>query len=842
MNEKKPAKWISSEWFYALVSLWTLITFVVAQSVYEVLAANPEFLTVRRVSNLQLVEIILVFNLLSALGLFLFWAVSRKLHRGVARIFLSGAYFLLFFAFFLQIHNAYLAEWQPFPHSYLLWIVPASLLLLASLRFENTFRSFVLILSPTVLLFPILFLSRTWTGPQQVPPEIRQIAQAASLTDGHKVFPPVFLLVFDELTQHILLDDEGQIDGTRFPNFKKLADESYWFRNTTANAEETLGSIPVILTGNFPRSRDASYRTYPNNLFTLLHPYYRDMYIYEMDTEFCIQTLFRCPDKEIESSHSEFLRDLFYLYVARVLPVNINVNRRNMTRTWDPFRTIRDQTTARVERFETFVNSLGSQEGNSAFYYYHNPQTHSPYALTSDGKVYEATPANFDQRYKRQAPILKDLVDRYRMQVGYGDRQLGSLLTHLEELALYDRALIILTSDHGVSWKLESPGRFLSEENAEMVLTVPLFIKPPHLRKGTVSDQDVQLIDIVPTIADLLGIPVPWEHEGRSVFATRSKERLKVAYNANGNRFEFPKDLGLTRIEEQFSTEPPRSPLLGQALDSFTVRNDEEVAGWLDNISEQLIEMEADGDEFPVSVYGWAALLDKQSVPELIAVAVNGTIVSVTTPCCERPEVARLLGGPGLLKSGWRARFSTRYLSEGANVVTAYVVVETERKTLVALRTMEQNVIHRNTAKRRETSSLIGQRVDTMSVQQNDAIVGYLDTLPVSRITLHPNNDETEILAYGWAAIVSEGKIPSQIAVAVNGTIVALTSPCCVRPDVAKHLQNKVFLNSGWEASLSSRHLHPGENKVRAYVVLDAKAKELAPLRVVKNTIHAIPR
>src|SRR2546430_8556651 len=53
---------------------------------------------------------------------------------------------------------------------------------------------------------------------------------------------------------------------------------------------------------------------------------------------------------------------------------------------------------------------------------------------------------------------------------------------------------------------------------------VPLFVKRPWQRGGAVDDGSARSIDIVPTIADALGIKVPWHLDGESLFA-RSEER-----------------------------------------------------------------------------------------------------------------------------------------------------------------------------------------------------------------------------------------------------------------------------------------------------------------------------
>jgi hypothetical protein len=618
---------MSSDWFYVLVSLLTLETFVVAQSVYDILASNQAFLAVRQVTNQRLLEIILVFNLLPVLVLFLLWALCRRLHTGLSRAFLSVVYFVLFFAFFLQAHNAYLSGWQPFPQSYLLWIVPSALLVFVSLRFEKPFRSFVLALSPVVLIFPLLFLNRTWTTPKALLPEGSLAVQKEVSQTGKKNLPPIFLLVFDELTTHALLDKDGQIDGTRFPNFKKLASESYWFRNATANAEYTNRSIPVILTGNFPIGKDPSYRAYPNNLLNFLYPHY-EIYVHELMTHFCVQQFFHCPD----TGDSGVLTDIFYLYAARVLPKSVNVELPNLTQTWGPFRSVQEEMRERIKRFRDFSVSLDSSSEDNIFHFFHHMLPHSPYLLTSEGKIYKIKPAVLTEDLKGRKSLVRSLRDRYLMQVAFVDKEVGLFIERLNQLGLYDKALIILTSDHGISWKPEHPGRWLSKETADMILSVPLFIKVPFQEEGTVSDRDVQHIDIAPTVADLLGQQLPWSHVGRSVFSSDENTRQKIAYDETGTRYSFPQDFGLSRTSLRFDIEG--SSLIGQAIDTFHVNRHASTSGLLDS----LYRIENGDGTFPLYyVDGWAVSLQTETVPDQIAVAANGRIVAVSPPAVNDP-------------------------------------------------------------------------------------------------------------------------------------------------------------------------------------------------------------
>jgi hypothetical protein len=553
MNGWETIQRICSAWFFVFVSLATLVTLVVAQALYEMLAHNQFFLTSWQVSNRQLLEIILVFNCVPALALFLLWVLFWWLNAGLARAFLMVVYFGLFVCFFFQIHAAYLDGWQLFPHFYLIWIIPAAAWAVAVMRFEKAFRAFVLVLTPVILLFPGLFLLRTWNEGQNFVGKSSVETQAVMFAQEQQGFPPLFMLVLDELSIQVLLDETGQIDGRSFPHFRELAGQSYWFRNATANASGTHHSIPTILTGNFPRSGDPVYGVYPDNLLGLLQSYY-DIYVYESWTRFCVPERFHClpatlqrPDRQVG-----FFRELSYFYAKRILPSEFVSFIR---KTGGSLQTTEEHIKVRLARFEKFletISSLGNQGG--IFFFFHHLLPHSPYVLTRDGGILNTPPYSFDDTADDSC-LFREIVERYRRQVMYVDNELGRLVAQLKRVGLYEKSLLIVTADHGVSYRFEAPGREFKEVegvfvNADLILTVPLFIKVPFQKEGFTSDRDVQLIDLVPTVAEVQGLDVPWPVAGRSIFASEEETRAKIVYYSAEGRLEFPDDLGIVRVRE----------------------------------------------------------------------------------------------------------------------------------------------------------------------------------------------------------------------------------------------------------------------------------------------------
>jgi len=90
------------------------------------------------------------------------------------------------------------------------------------------------------------------------------------------------------------------------------------------------------------------------------------------------------------------------------------------------------------------------------------------------------------------------------------------VLDALRELGLEEKTIVVVWSDHG----------FLLGEHAiwgkhclyEDALRSPLIIRAPGLgQPGIASDATVETVDVFPTLADLCGLPVPPDLDGRSL-------------------------------------------------------------------------------------------------------------------------------------------------------------------------------------------------------------------------------------------------------------------------------------------------------------------------------------
>jgi arylsulfatase A-like enzyme len=113
----------------------------------------------------------------------------------------------------------------------------------------------------------------------------------------------------------------------------------------------------------------------------------------------------------------------------------------------------------------------------------------------------------------------------YDGEIAASDVIVGRFIAFAKARGLFDRAIVVLLSDHG-----EGLGEHGEDEHGILLyreaLRVPLFIKLPGSRdKGRRLATAVGLTDVFPTIASLLGEKAPEGLAGRAVFASDSEAR-----------------------------------------------------------------------------------------------------------------------------------------------------------------------------------------------------------------------------------------------------------------------------------------------------------------------------
>ena len=183
---------------------------------------------------------------------------------------------------------------------------------------------------------------------------------------------------------------------------------------------------------------------------------------------------------------------------------------------------------SRVADFRAEVAAMETSE-LPRLHYLHSLLPHVPWRFRPDGSTYAdvALPGYFSQWDENPAKAHFG-QQRHLLQLGLVDRLLGEYLDRLEAIGDFDRATVIVTADHGISFVPGERSRGIGEANAGGIANVPLLYKEPGQRAGTVQTRPVQLIDVVPTIAARLELDPPWTFDGRDMFAAGPAPHRRV--------------------------------------------------------------------------------------------------------------------------------------------------------------------------------------------------------------------------------------------------------------------------------------------------------------------------
>jgi arylsulfatase A-like enzyme len=112
---------------------------------------------------------------------------------------------------------------------------------------------------------------------------------------------------------------------------------------------------------------------------------------------------------------------------------------------------------------------------------------------------------------------LEHIIAHYDGQILAADRFLRRLWERLEALGRLQDTVVVLTSDHGMEWGERGLiATAFHEALWDTLVRVPLVFWHPSLRPGTMS-AGAELIDLAPTVMDLLGLPSPGSFQGRSL-------------------------------------------------------------------------------------------------------------------------------------------------------------------------------------------------------------------------------------------------------------------------------------------------------------------------------------
>lgn len=478
---------------------------------------------------------------------------------------------------------------------------------------------------------------------------------------------PVVVVVFDEFASPVLMGADHRIDSRRFPGFARLAGMSTWFRNATTVSDYTHLAVPAIQSGMQPdRDLLPTVRDHPNNLFTLLSGTYR-MNVHEAITDLCPTAL--CGTESDRPGFASRMRSLAQdsgvVYGRAVLPDRWADRLPSVADSWGNFleqgedpksaaadfaqNKTRRETQEQGQRFTDFIASISADAGRPSLNFLHVLLPHVPWRRLPSGVTYPIPPKVPGLTGKesgggvwvaQEYPTTLAL-QRYLLQTQYVDAQISRLLDRLQEVGMLDEALVVVTADHGVSFTPTTPRRTLTPRNAAEIMPVPLFVKLPGQRDGTTSDRNVESVDVLPTIADGLGITLPYRSDGASALTAAGERPTKVVRSATGGTLTrpaaFPDRYALAdRIARTFRHRPrddiyafgPDADLVGRPLSELPLASSPAGSVQVDSADRYAAVARA-GGTVPAEITGTVRGL----IGDVrLAVALNGVVAAVGRP------------------------------------------------------------------------------------------------------------------------------------------------------------------------------------------------------------------
>jgi sulfatase-like protein len=545
------------ERLWAFFELFALVGFVVAQPTLDVLGKAPDFFLFRQAGRATILILVLAVTVLPALVLWL-----AELVAGLAGDQVRRAVHLLSVTGLLAVLALEVAKHLTSVRGPVLVAIGVAGGLAGGLLYASWpgLKLWLRYLAPAPLVFALVFLLISPVSKLVLPQPGGTVDANAP---GVRIKPehPVVMVLLDEFPLTSLLDGKGQIDKRLYPNFAKLSGESTWYRNATAVSGLTQWAVPAMLSGRYPgKAQEEASPTaaqYPDNLFTLLGKSY-PIKQFQVVTQLCPSDVCK-PTKDSGPSGAGLettLRDSARVFKRIIWPRDVDENPTGAWLNADPAADAKPAVKPgdspilkEIERGNEprqYYNFVSSIEGTDqpTFYFLHMLMPHQPWQYLPDGRKYvDRGDGRNSNGWTTEAWPPRLTRQRHLMQVGETDRLIGQVMRRLQEQGMWDNSLVVVTADHGMSFKPGEYGRRVVDNgNVDQVLWVPLFIKAPGQAEGQVTERNWEHVDLVPTIADLLGVKVPWEMDGVSqAGAEETRTRTdKWFFSRPGVRQVFP--------------------------------------------------------------------------------------------------------------------------------------------------------------------------------------------------------------------------------------------------------------------------------------------------------------
>lgn len=681
--------------------LFALSAFALGQPLLDLLGRYPPLLVAHEIAPAELVAltVALLIGLPGAL-----WGVEAALSR-IHRRSVAWVHRALVFGL---LTATVLPLLRPLGHGAVLggsaeWVVAGGVALAATIALARStvLRRVVALLGLAPIVFAASFFANSDIA-KLLQPDAGGIEASAPPENPL----PVVLVVFDELPLVSLLDERSQIDAVRYPAFARLAAQSTWFRDATAVHVDTNHALPAILTGRYPEPGLLGTRSdHPRNLFSLLEDHY------EVVADEPITSLHAAAPRDAASRAQRIAAlasDLRILALHILLPADAADALPPVTELWRDFAAEpaagddAELHANRPERFREFVASMQPMDAASdtagsppPLYFLHSLLPHAPWQYLPSGRAYHPSNIGIDMSNWGAEPWwITQGQQQHLLQLGFTDALLGELVSRLEAVGLFERSLLIVTADHGAGFWPNRSRRDIHEHPSDAV-GIPLFVKLPGQSERRLVRGNVEIVDILPTVAQVIGARVPWPVDGCSMLDSacppRTRKHLADLYGSRvieADRLGLGESLynklgrfgsGASTGEAGLFAPDLRPDLRGRRVDEFeTGPPTKRVLLMRDGFDHRRRDPDAHST---ARISGRIGPERGESMPDAVAVAIRGVIRAVV------PVIAH--AGPGRLFSGFVAEDLEP--AEESDVEIYSLDVDSDRPVLRRLRWVQHD-------------------------------------------------------------------------------------------------------------------------------------------------------
>jgi arylsulfatase A-like enzyme len=322
------------------------------------------------------------------------------------------------------------------------------------------------------------------------------------------------------------------------PTIDRLAKTGILFKNAISNAPYTSYSVPSFISSNIPPIRgkikhtiayvlkENGYSTAafnPNTIifsdtlegcnilsgfdkFDLMLNYNKQCRLTIGFLRMELMKYFRTKFKEEKMIYKTIYK--YYIKLLKILPSILTIKEYNIV--------------PNAESINTQAVSWIKNQKDKFFLWLHYMDVHEPYAPIENYDKKELL--YLISKYRDFPNMLtseetKKIIDLYDLKIKYTDNAINNFLKNLKKENQLDNSIVIISSDHGEAFgehKYLGHGGQFKVQLYDEYIKVPLIIW--GLDKKEVIERQVQLLDLSPTICDILNIPIPKSFLGTSFF------------------------------------------------------------------------------------------------------------------------------------------------------------------------------------------------------------------------------------------------------------------------------------------------------------------------------------